>query len=247
MKYLKIYFLLLALISIAACKENSSDPTQNPAVYTDSVSFVINGKEYVCNQRNTSGIGNRQVNVKPSPTLINGQDPEYYTGGIYWYGEKDSTLYDAFYKFRSEIEKNNFQVSFSKKFGNNQLRKSFTFFIPMDNSALFIQGKQSFAVDLNMENTMDGVSIEANLSGLPELSSYIPGFSILLRTSLDKTIQNNSTFEITKIQKLDDKQMLIEAKFELNLFDKDGKLYRLQKGFLRFKTVTKIVSAFAST
>ena len=248
MKNIKLYYLLLIFVLVSACKENPSDLPAKTDIHPDSVFFVINGKTFVFNQRNTSGIGNRQINVKPSQTLLIGRDFEYHTGNLYWYGEKDSTLYDAFYKFRSEKENNTIQISFSKKLNNSQLSKSFTMFVPADNSALFKQGKQGFAVDLNMENTMDGISVEAGLEGISkQLSSYIPGFSILERTSLGKNIQDNSNFEITKVQKLDDKYMLIEAKFELNLFDDKGKLYRLEKGFLRFKTITTVVSAFEAT
>ena len=97
-------------------------------------------------------------------------------------------------------------------------------------------GKQKFAVDFKKENTTEGVSVEfRSRDHLGTLSTFIPGFSILVKPNLTKNIQDNSTFEIVKIQKVDDIYNMIEAKFSLNLYDENAKLYRLENGFLRFK------------
>jgi hypothetical protein len=246
MKSINIYFLFAALILISSCKKNTSGIVPEKAlIYRDSVSFFINGKNHISNQKNLAGIGNRQINIKPYATLLSNQDWEYNTGGYYWYGEKDSTLYDTFYGFTSEKDYTAIKISFSKKYHNNQLKKSPTMLVPADNSSIFKVGPQSFAVDLNLENTMDGISVVVRDQDLrEELSSYIPGFSVVIRTSLTKDIQDNSTFEITKVQKLDDKLYLVEAEFAVNLFDKNGKLYRLEKGFLRLKTSMKVFNGF---
>ena len=190
------------------------------------------------------GIGNRQINIKPYSALVSNQDWEYNTGGYYWYGEKDSTLYDTFYGF-IEKDYSSINISFSKKYNNNQLQKRPTILAPADNSSIFKVGPQSFAVDLNLENTMEGISIvvlDRDMTG--ELSTYIPGFSILIRTDLTKNIQDNSKFVITKVQKLDEKLYLVEAEFAVNLFDKNGKLYRLEKGFLSLKTSMNVFNGF---
>lgn len=240
------FFYLVCFLVFTACKKNTADVAPgDEQAYADSVSFSIDGKSYIFSEQNTAGIGNRQINIKPSITLINDQEWEYNTGGFYWYGEKDSLLYDTFYGFTSEDSKNRINISFSRKYHKNALQKVFPVLAPEDNSEIFKVGVQPFAVDLNLENTMDGISIEVKTQELAtQLSSYIPAFSIMIRTDLSKNIQNNSRFEITKVQKLDEKFHLIEGRFEVNLFDGTGKLYRLEKGFFRLKTTMKVYNVF---
>lgn len=246
MKTNYIFYLLIVGMLISSCKESDTALVpEKKLAFVDSVSFAINGKTYIANERDLNGIGNRQINIKPSATLIADQNWAYDTGGFYWYGEKDSILYDTFYGFSSKDYHNNIKISFSKKYNKNQLHKSSQLLVPDDNFDVFRIGRQSFAVDLNLENTMAGVSIEFQTNEIAtQLSSYIPGFSILVKTSLTKDIQDNSQFEIIKVQKLDDKFYLIEAKFEMNLFDKNGKLYRVENGFLRLNTAMKSFNGF---
>ncbi|NEU07092.1 hypothetical protein GZH53_02095 [Flavihumibacter sp. R14] len=245
MKSVNVYSLLVVLILASSCKKTVSELTPEPISFKDSVSFIMNGTKYSFTERNTNGIGNRQVNIKPYAALLSDRDWEYETGGFYWYGDKDSTLYDTFYGFHSRKDYDTFQISFSKKFHNNQLRKSYsTLFVPADNSDLFKLGEQHFAVDLNLENTMDGISVEFHQPFKATMTSYIPGFSILINTNLPKTIQDDSRFEITQVKRLDDKYYLIEAKFTVNLFDENAQPYRLENGFLRIKTGMKVFDPF---
>lgn len=241
MKSTVIYCLLL-LFAITSCKKDTVpvDP-EEVKIVKDSVSFLLNGKKYVCSEQKSVGVGNRQINIKPSMTLINDQDWEYKTGGFYWYGEKDSLLYDTFFNLASSDHQNRIHISFSKKYHRNELPlKVFNVFVPSDNSKIFKAGLQAFAVDLNLENTMDGISIEVSTQDLKgHLSTYMPAFSILIRTDLTKDIQENSRFEITKVQKLNEKLHLLEGRFEVNLFDDTGKLYKLEKGFFRFTVTMK--------
>jgi hypothetical protein len=67
--------------------------------------------------------------------------------------------------------------------------------------------------------------LEVNLSEIPDvLVTYIPGFSILIRSNLKKDIRDDATFKIEKCEKFDNELYLIEAKFEVNLFDSKGNL-----------------------
>jgi len=245
MKFSVIYCFLIFIAFTSCKKDTAPDFLKEAQNVKDSVSFLINGKAYDFTVLNTTGIGNRQINIKPSTTLIKGQEWEYNTGGLYWYGEKDSLLYDTFYGFTSLDMKQSINISFSRKYSRNVLKEVFTLFAPADNSEIFKVGLQPFAVDLNLENTMDGISIEVRTpeSGA-QLSTYIPAFSIMIRTGLSKDIQNDSRFEITRIEKLDEKFQLIEGKFAVNLFDGAGKLYRLENGFFRLKTAMDGYQAF---
>lgn len=245
MKSTVVYCLLL-LFAISACKKDAVPvEPEEVKIVKDSVSFLLNGKNYVCSEQKSVGVGNRQINIKPSMTLINDQDWEYHTGGFYWYGEKDSLLYDTFFGLTSSDYHNRINISFSKKYHRNELPlRVFNVFVPSDNSKIFKAGLQPFAVDLNLENTMDGISIEVSIQDLKsQLSTYMPAFSILIRTDLTNDIQKNSRFEITKVQKLNEKLHLLEGRFEVNLFDEAGKMYKLENGFFRFPVTMKAFNA----
>lgn len=241
LKNTSIYSLIFIVLSaLSACKKESIPNTPKPIaekILSDSISFGINGKQYIFNNLYGAGFGNRQVNIKQSPVIIADRQPAYITGGYYWYGEKDSTLYSAFYKLNADKQQGDLQVSFSKKFRNTQLIVDQQFLKIKDYFSLLRFGKQTFSVDLDKENSMDGIAIDFNNSNLSgNLSTTIPGFSILVRSNLGKNIQDNSLFEITKIEKLEGNQYLIEANFEVNLYDKNEQLYRAKNGFLRITT-----------
>ena len=235
------HYSLIALIIICAssCKKNTSETlheTKTEVILKDSVSFIVNNTQYVFNEKNTFGVSNRAVNIKPSKTLIKDGKLGIETGGVYWYGTKDSTMYSVFQRLGSNKLGEEFGISFNKRFSDNQLHKSAALLVPKDNAEIFRLGKIPFAVDLDKENTMDGISIDFRAPGLTKnLSTVIPGFSILVRSGLKKDIQDNSSFEITKIEKIQDSTYLLEAKFELNLFNTDEQLYRVKNGFLRLR------------
>ncbi len=239
MKHLQLSFLVFLLI-IASCKKSKvevEEPTRYTDIqYTDSVSFSINGKDYMSTDRYSSGWANRQVNIKRSDTLITGRKAEYMIGGFYWYGEKDSTLYSISAGFVDDAP---IKISFHKKFGNNEMKGN-NFLYPSGSSLIFNKGEQPFAVDLNLENTMEGVSIEVYTKELKDLlSTYIPGFSRLTDSKLPRASQEESSFEVTKLQLLENGIYLVEARFEANLFDDQAKMYKLKNGFLRLKTYMK--------
>jgi hypothetical protein len=227
-----------------SCKK---EPVETPApgkplTYKDSVSFVVSGKTYTFKDQHLSGTGNRQINLKPYPSEIDGRRFAISTGGFYYYGPADYMLYEAHYSFSSYLnEYSTIRFLFTKQYKSAQLRKDIHLLVPTDNSELLSVGKKSFAVDLDKENTTDGIALEVRLQDISSrLSTYIPGFSILLRTDLKKDLQDNSTFEITKCDKLKNGLYLVEGKFEVNLFNNEGKLYRLEKGFMRLVTDMKV-------
>lgn len=243
MKNPKLYSLIfIILICLFSCKKSNNEITpdivQEKAIsYPDSISFVMNEKEYIFNEKYIAGMGNQPINIKPSAKVIKGGKLAYETGGYYWYGEQDSTLYSRFYNFSSKPNRNYFKISFTKKFKDSQLHTGAVLLHPENDLDIFKVGKASFAVDLEKENTMDGISIDFYEQDINKvLSTKIPGSSILVRSALKNDIQNNSSFEITKVEKLKNTLYLIRAKFEANLFYNDAKLYRIKNGFLQFTT-----------
>ena len=247
MKNLIPYFLISSVF-ILSCKKDRSEPIipvkEKDVVYKDSISFTLDGKAYDIGYKNQEGVGNRQFNLKPSSTPIEGLKVARTSGGYYWYGPKDSILCDYLAGFSMRAHDGNIKFSFSKKYKIDQLKKDVFLWVPENITDILKEGKHSFATDFNTEITLDGVAIEAYLKGIDgTLTSYIPGNSILTPTNLTKEVQNNSVFEITKLQKTDTGNYIVEAKFELNLFDKNERLYRLENGF--FRMISRLKSPWA--
>ncbi|MFD0748852.1 hypothetical protein ACFQZS_01780 [Mucilaginibacter calamicampi] len=243
MKNLSLCFtIVFCWIFLQACKKgnevvlDTNTPKPVSAVYKDSVSFTVNQTNYVFNDRFGFGSGNYAINIKRSEVKIPGGKLASETGNAYWYGVPDSTLYAASYTLNSNPYGDQFQIAFTKKFKDSDLVRKGTLLYLQNHGQLFKTGETGFAADLDKENTMEGVAIELYDRKLnSSLISKIPGFSIIVRSNLKKDIQNNSHFVVTKVEKTKEGQYLIEAKFDLNLFDENGKLYKLENGFLRLK------------
>lgn len=240
MKNLTFYYILpFLLIALSSCDKKKNEIAPEPVIKktatSDSISFSMGGQLYAFGQRYKAGTGNSPVNIKSSSTKTSENKLAYETGGLYWYGTPDSTLYAINYGFASKPSGNNLSVYFTKKYKDSELKKGAVLLHPESNSDLLRKTKLPFAVDYGKENTMDGVIIELYDRG-KLLSTTIPGFSILVRSKLKNDIQNNSSFEIIKVEHLQDDRFLIEAKFDANLFDEEEKLYRITNGFIRFST-----------
>ncbi len=230
------------LILIQSCKKEAEvtlpPDTGKPqiAAFKDSISFTVDETKYVFNDRYSAASGNHPVNIRKSDVKIPGWKLANETGGFYFYGAPDSTLYAAKYEVASKDWEQRFKIFFTKKYKNSELEQKPVILYPKSHDDLFKVGMPGFAVDLNKENSTEGVAIELfDVSTGVTLMSMMPGFSILVRPDLKKDIQDDSNFTVTKVEKTADAYYIIEAKFELNLFDKDGKLYRAKNGFLRLK------------
>lgn len=207
-------------------------PINSITEYSDSISFDIGDKHYHFNQTNSIGIGNSQINVKAYNNAIPGRTYATVTAGKFWYGAIDSTMYSAIFGLRSDLnERSTLEIYFNKKFKINELDSAFRTLTPKNQFGVFKIGNQSFAIDYGKENTRDGVVFNLSLSN-HFLSSLKPGFSIALQ-SFKMDIQDNSMFEITKIEHIEGNKYLVEAKFVLNLFDNEERLYRVEKGYMR--------------
>lgn len=238
MKFLSNYYIQILLLCILlSCKKTSPVESIEPEpisskIAKDSISFSINEINYSFNNTNSIGIGNSQINIKAFNDAIPGRDYAYKTAGKFWYGDTDSTMYYSIFGMRSNINQEAIlKIHFNKKYKTTELVKSFQQLIPKNQSDIFKPGKQSFAIDFEKENTREGVVLSLYTQGV-FLSSTKPGFSIYLQ-SHKMDIQDNSSFEILKVEHIKDDKYLLEAVFSMNLFDQDEKLYRVEKGFMR--------------
>jgi hypothetical protein len=232
------YFLLMFISLIFSCKKNGIETvTPVPEVESvkylkDSLSFTIEGSSYVLLDNSGRGIGNTQINLKAFDDSIPGRQAASMTAGKYYYGEKDSTLYSAMFKMvSSSTFTSSAEILFTKKYGTNELRPGFVVLVPTDQSQVFKVGKQSFATDFRKENTQEGIVMDLYING-QALSTTVPGFSIALQSHM-KDIQKNSSFEITKVEKVEGDIFRFEAKFTLNVYNTEARLYRVENGYLR--------------
>lgn len=238
MKNLSLYHLIFVLLFITACNKKNDPTASVEKAFRDSLSFEINGKAYSYNGRFLVGSGNRQINLKPYDSMLEGRRLARGFNGHYWYGAVDSILYEARFESQTSLESGQVNVIFTKQFKTDQLKKNIFLFVPTDNKTVIKAGQVPFAVDYEQENTTEGVVVEANLNDIAKsLTSYIPTEEAVRVKKLKKDLQNNSSFEIIRLQKLSDSEKyLVEARFELNLYDDTAKMYRLEKGFMRLLT-----------
>ena len=227
-----------------SCKKGSEEVLPNPdtniikpLAYKDSVSFTINEKKYVFSKWIGFGSANYPANIKMSSVKIPEKKLAYQNGQYYWYGVPDSTLYAAKCALYSN-DLGPFNLSFTKKFKDSELVSHRGLLYPQNHEQVFKTGEFGFASDLEAENTMEGVALdffENNRDNL--VTSNLPGFP--KEGSGDKKdIQKNSSFYITKVEKTKEGMYIIEARFELNMFDKNEKSYRVKDGFLKVLTPT---------
>ena len=146
-----LILLTFTLIFNSCKKENATSINEELRLISDSLSFTINNKSYFFDSQNEIGIGNRQINIKPSLSQINGRNAAYITGGFYWYGEPDSTLFNVEHGFIGNNYTQSIKISFSKKYKNEQLKNHLSFLIPENNFDILKIGKQKFAVDFKKE------------------------------------------------------------------------------------------------
>jgi len=235
-KYLSLIFFASVILS---CKKSEEPVAIIPEIeskpqITDSISIVLDGKPYFFKDGYSYGSGNTQTNVKPYNEPIPDRKAANETAGKFWYGEKDSILYFTHYGLSMKEDWGNFKIYFAKKFAISEMDKGTFLWIPKDHREIFKVGKQSFAIDFEKESKNEGVVLELFIAG-KQLSSVTPGFSIAVQ-SHRTDIQDNSTFEIKKLEQIEGDNYYIEAEFSMNLYDQEEKLYRIEKGYLR-KTI----------
>lgn len=245
MKNILFYVFILQLAFLNACKKSEIiTETPKEQIIKESLSYKLDGEKFVFESpsaiKSEAGFSNHQINIKPYDNEIVGRRASYTTGNKFWYGEKDSTMFairQTWSNYESsninQLQKFDFKIAFTKKYANRELIIYPSLLLGPSNaniSELYNLGSKKFAFDFEKENTSDGVAISLYSSKFRFLYSYFPGFSVLVRPTLPKTIQNNSKFEIKKIDKIDNEFSLLECEFELNVFDEEGKAFRITEG-----------------
>lgn len=230
----KVLIGIAVLISFTACKKNNSVIEQEPekqesfGSVRDSAFYVIDGKASSVNLTNGYSTSFLQPNAKVD-SIVN--------YNMFISGDKDSVMYvRTFYIHDSDYD-NQIKVSFAKKYRNYADNGTLLTFVPQNELDVFGVGKHPYAVDLEKENTQNGIVIEI-LSNRKHLKTNGPDL-FGVPTLINKDAQKGSTFEVTKLTKLEADVYLLEAKFSATLFDDEEKPKKMENGYLRLRILVR--------
>jgi hypothetical protein len=228
------YSILLAsfVFSLISCYkknidliENVSDPQTNLRIISDSCSYIIDGKQFICDKPFSDGRGNAHANFNSTTNSWDTDTLQYRTMFGFSKTSYTSTQNDG-----------RLIIHFVKKYHKNLLIKPlFGIMAPVTDTPLYIKGIRNYAVDFDRVNSQDGIVLEVTNradTSSEILLTYIYA-SLFSATTLNNDSQRNSQFEITNVYKDSDGTRIIEAKFTANLFNKYEKLKRLENGYMR--------------
>lgn len=236
--------VLFAISSLfASCQKDVDEELVNQQEFEymlpynkDSLSFTIDGKSFASTKTNGFGFSNKQVNIRPYPTIIANREAAYSLGGYWWYGEKDSLIFEQTYTFQF-ADYSNFTLGFNKKYITSALVQKIDLKAPKEKDSIFNIGSQSYATDNNRENTKEGVSLEFSSGETRQIfTSFTPNISLSTRSARRANLQEDAYFEIIRLDTLSDASIVVEARFETNIFADEKSTYRIKDGFVRFKT-----------
>jgi len=228
MKQVNLLGLFVILFALSACKKEN--PAQEPPILplTDSVSYTVNGKRYVSNK------------IERGTTLTTQSNTKITSGVNYNYliqGDKDSIFFLRDYTIKAD---NSFMImSFIKIYNNAETEYGHEnngggLNYPKDKADIFSPGIYKYATDLWRNNSISGIAIRL-INDNGEFKSY--GHSDLNKpASITQTDQKDSKFEIISIQKRES-DYLLEARFNLTVFDENKKVQKIEDGYLRFSVL----------
>ncbi|MDR2273096.1 MAG: hypothetical protein LBF27_19455 [Sphingobacterium sp.] len=227
-----------------SCKKDTIEfankETANLEIEKDSISFKLNGREYSSNYVTGKTQGSKHIDIKPYGKKRPNQEAAYEGENIWFYGATDSLMIEQTVSLGSDGH--HFTVGFLKKYNLFELNEAPSYF--PRNGFSYNLGKQNFATDFGRENTKDGVYMKISTGNLKTLTSHVPrtwNVNVNNHNDIqwgnnmpDNNIQANSKFSIVKLEKVRGEYYLVEARFELNVYSEDSKLYRVTDGFIRF-------------
>lgn len=224
MKLINLSGLFVFLIMLSACKKEN--PAQEVArVITDSVSYTVNGKKYL------SG------NVEKGTTLTTQSNTKITSGVNFNYlvqGDKDSILFVR--DFTIKADQSYMILSFIKIYNNQDTELTSennggTLSYPKNRTDMFSVGTYKYATDFWRNNSISGIAVRViNNSG--DFKSY-GQWDLTKPASVTQLDQKDSRFEIISIQKRES-DYLLEAKFNVSVFDDNHVLQKIENGYLRF-------------
>ncbi len=228
-------FVASATLFISSCEKSSPvdipvTTETEPKAKFDSVYFEIEGKSFSAKPEvggmNAVGNGGYRKRYLEAPedgmTIYDANG----TGKKGWYAAADSIYFTFANDYIRSLDRP-FSISFSWGLHKKDMTNYGSFYFPNDTRNLLKKGKLGFASDYESTNSKDGVAISFGnygRTGKPRLA---------YEESLANYPQDDSVFEIINTEQIDKESYFVEAKFELNLYDKDRTKHRVTKGYIR--------------
>ncbi|GEM_PF-1334323 len=244
----KYYFLLpiVAILLTSSCEKTEAVVTPEiiveakPAMLLDSISFVLNGKQYGFTSDDYiavgSGHGNEGVNLRLSDTSANwshsGPDHRY------WIGAPDSVQYYSVSNYSFGDRDITARFYFIKNNRISEMLKSGGMYYPRK-SALFYQERDyNYAVDFGRRGKQEGVALRMGVKGVG-FGSTFSSKTMNQESKLTAESQLDSKFKILKVEEIKDSNFVwIEGTFDANLFnDNEEKSFRVTGGYFRIRVL----------
>lgn len=230
MKISQFWCVVFALCLFAACKK---DRTTLPSEVSkpdpllalgDSCSFLVAGKSYTLMSQSPFSIRNAPANRNKLDSVVKGI--KYYSG------DKDSIAFNRNYIFFNNAAGTNFRIYFIKKYNKKDMElNKLNLLQPKNGEELFQPGQYNYAVDYGREDATDGIALE--FSDGDTFYSYSKAF-IGRPALITKESQQHSKFETIRFVKRTDGTYLLEAKFNVTVFDKDEVVKKnIENGYMR--------------
>ncbi|WP_316793698.1 hypothetical protein [Pedobacter frigoris] len=206
----------------------------------DSVYFKIGEKSFSGEPvfMGMSGMGNSGYRMRYLDAPKDGMT--IYTGygmtGKGWYAPTDSIYFFCNNVYQTDHDVA-FRISFSQGFHKKDMNIYGGMYFP-DVRSFIKKGKLSFATDHESTNSKNGVAISFDTygrTGKPESA---------FEASLANYPQDDSVFEIVKTEQIGKDYYYVEAKFELNLYGKNGIKHRVRDGYIRFTLMGRNVFGY---
>ena len=224
-KVLFILVITFIVASFVACRKEikpEEEPQANVINLNDSCSYTIDGKQFTCDNLVSFGRGNSGANL------------DIATGEY----DPDTSLYFTSYALMNKEGGGGYlDISFIKKYGKNQLTKTWFGGIlgPATDLELYKKGEHNYAVEYERSNSQNGIAfavINTTNTSSERLITYINA-SAFWSTTIPSDCQNDSKFEIVKLFPLADGSHIMEAIFTATVFDAKEKAKKLENGYLR--------------
>lgn len=220
----------IALFFLAACNKDSPqiESKKSAELLKDSASYTIDGKAY-----NVLGIDKgitftTQSNLK----ITSGVNFNYELQG-----DKDSLLFVREFIIRASYT--NITVSFIKIYNKNETEKTNEnnggyLNYPKNKTDIFSPGFYNYSTEFYRGNSSSGIAFTLiNQQGV--FRSYSQS-DLGKPASIVKADQNDSKFEIISLKKRES-GYLLEARFNLNVFDENKKPLKIRNGYLRLSVL----------
>lgn len=228
MRLVNILGLFVVLLSLSACKKENTLNEPSITLVKDSASYTVNGKKYVSHKIEKGLTLTTQSNTK----ITSGVNFNYLIQG-----DKDSILFVR--NFTIKADKSFMILSFIKVYNNvetentNENNGGYLNY-PKNKTDIFSKGMYKYSTDFWRNNSISGIAIRM-INDNGDFKSY--GQSDLGKpASVTQTDQKDSKFEIISIQKRKS-DYLLEAKFNLNIFDDNKQVQKIENGYLRFSVL----------